>query len=292
MRSRLLVSMVLPFFTLLGGCPVWGSTGGGGGGTSGCRTNGDCASATYCNPTTRKCDSSIVCATDAACPTGQVCDYRSTCVPQTPPQCRGNSDCTGSQLCIEGYCRDASTEVCQFNYECAGGRLCVNSTCVAQCTSDASCGSGQKCDTTAHYCVTDPTECTTSADCSSHRHCVQGRCLQDCTGSSSCSNSVDACQTSNSDYFCRPEWNPRAFCSNNTQCTSPSVCDLTDHVCRIPCTYNAGSNADDVFCMQNDAQLVSCGSDGYCHTQHELSPTCATQSNCASGQSCVDGICQ
>lgn len=289
---------------LLGGCPVWG-----GGGTSGpvpgsCRTNGDCAAGTYCSATTNKCVASIPCASDSACTSTQNCDFRNTCVPDVTNACRTDIDCSGGDVCVEGFCRTPGIDTCQFDLECASG-LCVDSACTSSCTNASQCGSGQVC--TGNRCVNDPTECTATSGCSSGEHCVSGRCLADCT-SSSCTNSNDAC---GDDHFCHPDWQQSGFCNNNSDCAPGSVCQISTGICRISCTagsplvtgYSGGacggafSNAD-CACQSADTQFPTCGlsstpaDDDYCRTIGEQVSDCEVQSDCAANQHCVDGSCE
>lgn len=325
MRMRSALFAFLPLATLLAGCPVWGSNGNGGGSNpSVCRTHGDCRTGYYCDEDLDACVMSPTCDDDDECTSAQYCDFRDTCVPDAPGACRTTADCTGAQVCVEGSCRnatnDASNEVCQFDYECGGGRKCVNNNCVAQCTGNADCGSGQTC--TGNLCVTNPNECDTTRDCPSNEHCVEGRCLADCRGTSTCSDPQDACN--DADDFCRPDWQPSGFCDGNEDCdqAAGSVCDLTDHVCRVRCggcdedadcrpmgagsaTCNMGTglcviDSSDIdmvataneFCQSRDVQLAVCeAADGYCHTLSEGTVECQTQANCGAGESCIDGKC-
>lgn len=323
MRMRSALFAFMPLAALLSGCPVWGSNGGGGGSNPAvCRTNGDCRTGYYCEDLTDACVMSPTCDTDGDCTSAQHCDFRDTCVPDVVGGCRTTADCSGTDVCVEGFCRnatnDATNEVCQFNYECGGGRFCINSTCVTPCTSNAACGSGQSC--TNNRCVTNPNECDTTRDCDGSEHCVEGRCLEDCQGSPTCSNAQDACNAE--DDFCRPDWEPRGFCDGNEDCNTAagSVCDLADHVCRVRCggctvdadcrpmgagtaTCNAGLcviDSSDIdmnataneFCQSRDVQLAVCDAgDGYCHTLSEGTVECQTQANCGAGEICTDGQC-
>lgn len=302
MQTRLPALLLLPLVMLLGGCPVWGNDGGGGGNGT-CRTNGDCAVGSYCLEATDMCTVSTTCTSDAQCSPSQNCDYRDTCVPDVPDACRGDGDCTGGTVCVEGFCRATGIEVCQFDLECASG-LCVDSACTFSCTSATQCGSGQVC--TGGRCVTDATQCTTTSDCSGSKHCVDGRCLADCT-SASCSDAQDTC---GDDHFCRPHWQQSGFCTNSSQCAAGSVCDIAAGICRIACTaasplvtgYSGGAcggsfaNAD-CACQSADAQFPTCGftssagDDDYCRTTAETVSDCEVKAECGASQHCIDGSC-
>ncbi|RLB45761.1 MAG: hypothetical protein DRJ42_29200 [Deltaproteobacteria bacterium] len=246
-----------------------------------CRTHGDCAVGAFCEDTRRECVDSATCTTDETCAGGFICDFRGTCVPQDPGQCRDQSDCGTGTTCVEGRCRtDADT--CQFNYECSGtassSLACVDNGCTAICGGDGDCAAGQTCQ--SGFCRA-TAECTSSSDCISGEHCVDARCLPDCEGSGACVGN-EYCAT---DSFCRPAWQPTPFCSSDMDCAATSVC--IDGACRTPCPTGT-----DEECRRFDVQLPVCASDNLCYSTNETMPECADSADCGDARSCVDGICR
>lgn len=327
MRMRSALFVFMPLAALLAGCPVWGSNDDDGGGSNPdeCRTHGDCRIGYYCDASEDECTPSETCDDDEDCDASEHCDFRDTCVPDVPGGCRTTADCSGSEVCVEGFCRNVTTgpdnEVCQFNYQCGGGRICVDNVCTPQCTNDASCGSGQSC--VSNRCVPNNDQCDRSSDCDDDAHCVDGRCLPDCRDSGTCEDGQDECSTD--DQFCRPDWQPNGFCDDDSDCNAAtgSVCDLVDHVCRVKCggctvdtdcrpmgsgtaTCDTGSGlcvfdsgdpdgtaTAGEFCQLRDVQLQICDAgDGYCHTTSEGVAECQTPADCDAGESCEDGQCE
>lgn len=247
-----------------------------------CRTHGDCAVGSYCDATSDRCSPSGTCTADSSCTGGFWCDFRGTCVPHDPGQCRSAADCASSQLCIEGLCRDVSA-TCQFDRECPPGTACLNNECSTICGGAGDCLPGDSC--VGSFCRTNPTECTTSASCGTGEHCVEGRCLPDCAGRGSSCAAGSACAN---DQFCRPDFAPEAFCPA-TPCQTGRVC--LDGVCRTPCT-------SDENCRMLDSQLPLCRLDSasgmnLCVAESEVRPECRVQSDCsASGDDCQNGACR
>lgn len=240
-----------------------------------CRTNGDCATALYCDSILNTCTDSNTCTDDNGCTGGFICDFRDTCVPPVVGACRDTNDCSGGDLCIEGFCREQDT-LCQFGYDCSAGQSCVNGACTNLCGTEAQCGSGSSCSN--GFC-TPTTECSSTTQCGSGDHCVEGRCLPDCQSSSSCSGTADYC---GDDMFCRPDWRERPFCTLDTDCTSGSVC--RDGACRTPCPTST-----DAECRATDPSL-SCGAMDLCVSTE--TPECALSSECTAPEACVNALCR
>ena len=187
------------------------------------------------------------------------------------------ADCTGEDVCVEGFCRDP-LDACQFAYECGPGQACINGGCAPICGSDDDCGSGATCQ--GGFCRPTP-ECTTTAECGSGEHCVDGRCLPDCRGGESC-DALDYCAE---DDFCRPDWRRDPFCDDDGDCAMGSIC--VDGACRTPCP--SGTNDQ---CLMTDVSLTVCDTDMLCYTSTEVSPECAVQGDCDADEDCVDATCR
>ena len=246
-----------------------------------CRTDGDCAAGFYCDDTTRVCAPSSTCSTDAECTTATfVCDFRDTCVPLVSGACRSADDCSGTEACIEGFCR-AETDYCAVNTDCGASRVCLNGACTDLCFggSDETCGSGQAC--VDGYCRADTSECSASAECEAGEYCVGGRCLPDCE-SAACADADDVC---GDDSFCRPDWTESPFCSGPSDCASGSDC--VSGVCRTPCPTGT-----DEECTMTDPDLAVCASDNYCRTAVETSPECRLADDCGVDQDCLNATCR
>lgn len=241
-----------------------------------CITNGDCDQGLYCDGAAGTCTNSTTCTDDSSCDGGYTCDFRYTCVPPVAGHCDDNSDCAMSEACVENECRDVS-QVCQFSYECGGdGKACVDNACTSICASDDDCSAGQTC--TDGLCRS-AVECATTDDCQEGEHCVDARCLVDST-TTSCADG----ETSGSDSFCRPDWQPHPFCTTDDDCNEGHVCH--DGACRTPCPSSTNDE-----CLRFDSQLPICAEDNLCYSTNETMPECHTARDCESG-SCVDATCR
>lgn len=252
-----------------------------------CRTHGDCAVGSYCleDVSADECTPSGVCSTDGDCEAGFWCDYRGTCVPRDPSECRTSADCTGGALCIENRC-EAVDDTCQFNRDCAPGSACVDNQCTAICTGDSDCEAGDTC--VNSFCR--PTEdCTTSAMCGAGEHCVNARCLPDCEGSPASCDTGSYCGP---DDFCRPDWEPTPFCTVDGDCdqTVPRACIMGS--CRTLCDDFASD------CMTVDSQFTSCGTDDLsagrdvCLAPSDTDPECRVAADCSGTDACINAICR
>lgn len=245
-----------------------------------CRLDGDCTVGSWCDDGT--CTPSGACTADTECATGFWCDFRGTCVPRDPDACRAHADCTGTELCIEGYCR-ARDAACELDRDCAPGNLCVNSECTEPCTADDTCSAGDTCQD--NFCRP-ASECDTSSSCARGEHCVDERCLPDCLPPGTTCTAGSYCAPE--DQLCRPDWEPEPFCAEDSDCMAGRTC--LDGVCRTPC-----DTMTDAECLTFDAQLPLCRPEAgayYCFAEREESPECRVQADCTDGRDCVDGLCR
>ncbi len=102
------------------------------------------------------------CATDADCPTGEVCQA-GTCVPAPPSACRTNADCPVGETCVNGSCVTSPPPACRTDADCPPGEVCVSGSCVSSSPP--------------------PPLCATNADCPPGETCQNGQCVGS-TGSS------------------------------------------------------------------------------------------------------------
>src|SRR5262249_35561489 len=113
-------------------------------------------------------------------------------------------------------------------------------------------------------------------------------CFLPCGTGNTCSDPETYCSD---DGVCVPDTRPRPFCDAAHPCSAPSQC--IGGICRVPCTdLNACRTVDVSFqsCDHVPTQPASVPGT-YCLTGHEARPLCSRQSECAVGQSCVDGTC-
>jgi hypothetical protein len=105
---------------------------------------------------------------------------------------------------------------------------------------------------------------------------VNGFCHGACVLDSDCP-AHDMCDNG----LCEPDVRPRPSCTSNAGCASGQSC--VDGFCRAMCRTSAD-------CCTCSAAIV-CGPGGYCETPGEVTPQCQLDTQCGSGQSCVDATC-
>jgi len=110
------------------------------------------------------------------------------------PKCDSDENCKEhNEVCVQGQCRECATD-----QNCKAGFVCKQNACVPkpECTDDAACGAGRKCDNgkcTARNCSTDPdcgpgarctnnvcvaNTCATNDDCQTGETCQAGMCVK------------------------------------------------------------------------------------------------------------------
>jgi hypothetical protein len=117
----------------------------------------------------------------------------------TVAQCTGDSDCTGSQVCVAGSCTSPTPgggdepPTCTTNEECGANKTCQEGECVdVICASNNDCSGGQLCNVETKECVVP--NCTLDASiCSDTQMCEDGVCQCDPT-KTECSVSENACE--------------------------------------------------------------------------------------------------
>jgi hypothetical protein len=102
--------------------------------------------------------------------------------------CLGPSDCASSAL---PQC-DLATNTCVGCLAlpadtCARGTYCSSFTCIAGCSADSACGSGQCLST--HDCA----RCQSDSECADGRRCGSGICSPPCTDGGTCPTGFDCC---------------------------------------------------------------------------------------------------
>lgn len=126
---------------------------------------------------------------------------------------------------------------CERDSQCGPGK-CVQGDCFYGCSSDAQCGSGDRCavESGTRICRPDPNppvECTRSAQCEGGFSCLNGSCRQVCTETEQCDNLLDRCASG----ICLPDRRPLGECVLNSECAGGFVC--LDGACVAACPPDA-----------------------------------------------------
>ncbi len=104
-----------------------------------CDGDDDCVPGEFCSAGG---DCEEPCASDADCPTEEICED-SVCVPPPPP-CEEDADCNGD-YCVGGFCLPIDDPTpCQSQYDCGGGALCEGGYCEPTDSPDE-CTTGDDC---------------------------------------------------------------------------------------------------------------------------------------------------
>jgi hypothetical protein len=208
-----------------------------------CTSDEACESGT-CDLGTGKCTAQNVgaaCTTATDCTGGLVCASGAAIPGGYCTRSCGQDACPAGSTCVQyGESDSVCFKDCDMNNPCRMGYDCVEDVCVPRCTSNAGCGSGERCDVPTGRCVeAGPAPraigaaCSTGTDCDSTT-CVPlvsggstadggGFCTADCSmsacpGAGVClANACGQSCTSNAD--CRDGW----VCTPNPM-GGPSVC--------------------------------------------------------------------
>lgn len=252
-----------------------------------CSSDTDCRGG-YCNigegelegvcVTTSSCDDDADCAVFGP---GLACDDRGICVPEDAPcpsgecGCVADSDCDDGMMCLNSRCTPPDT-VCFFDFECGAEGTCVDNECHKRCECDAVCPSGQTCQ--GNICL-EPAEgvhgCVFDEDCAeSGFRCINATCFATCEGSEECGPN-EICRAG----ACRADTTPTHQCLESTDCSEGLSCHRG--FCRLPCAADLNCSGD----------FPTCGPEGYCINNAEVSFECTRAADCAEGQSCQGNTC-
>jgi cysteine-rich repeat protein len=266
-------------------------------------TSGVCADGVCCDSACGgACDACNVAGREGTCsprPAGSsgapacapfVCNGTGTACPTS---CSTNADCIGDYFCEAGTCttkRDIG-QACTGSLQCASGfcvdGYCCNSSCNGDCDacdvpgSYGSCAlrpagtQGQPscspylCDGTKAVC---PTTCTSEAGCIERSSCDPA--TSTCTEASGFPNG----ETCANDRECQS-----SFCVDGVCCDT--ACGASCDACNLAgsegvCTVRPAGAAGEPSCSPN-----LCGGQAQCAT------SCTSNSDCAGGLPCRDGMC-
>lgn len=307
----------------------------------GCNDDGDCPDTGRCDTATNTCSG---CNDDGDCGPGRVCNLpTNTCV-----QCNEDSDCSQGQVCATGLneCRECNTDA-----HCPRGESCSNHTCTAcstsescagascnccpqglkcglvsgsslptcvECTGDADCSSGQRCDTANGRCTAELPACRTSdrcgadcgrcpderpycldgqacvecrsdTECGDGRFCLSGECSS-CTEDRRCGPRCEAC--SGATPLCKSSGTPESSscvqCLEDEDCGSGGTCNRATNTCSNGCsvTCPAGRVCSGSECVECLADM-HCPCGGTCDTAtRTCSASCNESSDCLGVEWC------
>lgn len=239
-------------------------------------------------------DGTLVCVLDATghgecrpgcdtpgheCNTGYSCVNGGCVVDENHVGCDATHPCGASSTCVAGVCVP-TVDICTFSTECGSARSCVNQQCTTGCSAAMPCAGTATCgaDGFCHEVIPPVTGCGTNTDCAAGQTCVDGRCFAGCRVDSDCP-AGDYCDGG----VCRLDTRTNPGCGiPGRTCAAGSVCH--NGACRSPC-------AADAECPLHDVQTNFC-IDSVCATTNEATSNCTTQTDCMSGESCVDGNCR
>lgn len=272
------------------------------GARSSCRTDADCGSSQVCKKggcvgpscydgTQNGNETDIDCGGPgcADCQVGKSCSADSDCASTScvggtcRRECMADADCGSGDVCMEGACQ--SPPGCRTDADCATGEVCRSGSCTQkQQSTDTWSGD-------ADY--TDTSGCTTDDDCASGEYCARGRCTTrtvdvgvgqcrtnaDCSTGEVCTNGT--CSDSTTDAGDPDLGRTDADCASGEVCVNGScTADVSDGGTDDTDTTDASDTPD-----TSDTSDTS-------DTDGGDVKSCRSDSECASNQSCINGICQ
>lgn len=238
------------------------------------------------------------CGDTRECPLGQVCNLTNRC----EPGCVEQADCTNGLLCNPS---SKKCEACGSGNDCPSGQSCVNEKCVGSmsCTTYTECAPGLAC--TSHVCG----NCSVTQDCLGSGYgagtvCSVGRCTPPPCNDQQCQAAAQ--RAGDPRYllaYCNlaPPPGQQPGCDKH-QCNADSDCpqSANPESCVSHACINRGGSPDGGSVGTNcnppcSAPLIcdpagtgQCVPPGSSDGGTGLLPTCRTNADCPSGQSCFD----
>ena len=146
--------------------------------------NGSVCSDARCLPASEACQFDFQCSEARECVDGRCLQRCATTA--TNPSCAAGQRCSA-----DGHCRYADPADSRCPSPCAADQRCVGSVCLAACSTDTTCTTGQRCE--SGTCRADdrraPPFCAGDAQCASGSVCRAGVCRAACPSSTD-----DECQ--------------------------------------------------------------------------------------------------
>ncbi len=225
-------------------------------------------------------DPAVDACTNINCPLGQSC-YSGACY----TTCFDDGDCTPPFYCSSNICipnQPGPTDDQCYNVQCPEGYACYGGNCyVSGCTANTDCGLGTCFGSGTGICDTDDDLCN-NISCAAGYVCYEGSCYASCSDNGDCT--------------------PPSVCLNSTFCSDASnPCDGVtcpiDQVCASgSCFPLCGTTADcsdpDDVCFNNACrdpdslcEGVLCPTGQTCHGG-ACYPVCANAGDCAATEAC------
>jgi len=201
------------------------------------------------------CDAADV---DADCASGYACEA-GTCCADNATGCTSNDQCCTGLVCRSGSCQAAGgqDDVCDETADCTSGYFCENLKC----------------------CADDATTCGANDDCCAGLTCISSACAPLSNINGVCNDDGDCLSgTCNASVCCVAA---NAACTANSECCSDAVCRAG--TCQAP-----GGNGDVCDETADCSGDLICGSSVCCVDDGD---TCAANTECCDGQSCIGGAC-
>lgn len=258
-----------------------------------------------------------ICLDDTDCGDTQVCLPNGTCGAR--PDCSSDAECANGFVCSQGRC------ACEDDSACAANQQCLNGACQTRprCTADADCrGTGARCEVTQGLCLpvcNMPQDCAPTLDprlAFALYTCNMGTCTRRCTQDLQCGGQslicrnglctkADCAQASDcpAGQLCTSATFGR--CEAYTTCTQTSQCMRNFECKRFPenqcppgfdCTQSICQELQrclaDADCVSGVPGTMGSEPTGYCEEGHcQPSPTCVVSQQCATGKTCIGGLC-
>ncbi|XP_036344722.1 fibrillin-3-like, partial [Rhagoletis pomonella] len=243
-----------------------------------CIVNEDCASDKACDSETNRCikPCDLISCGKGTC---NVANHEALC-----------SCYEGYQL-VNGECEDI--DEC-LSKPCHSTAMCQNHPGSYQCL----CREGLIGDPINVGCR-DPNECLTDSDCPSSASCQNSRCRSPCERENACGRNA-TCSAQSHNAICTCPSNARGDpsiecvyieCSDNEDCANEKAC--LESKCVDPCTLPNVCGANARCTAQNHIGVCTCetGTTGDAQLGCVALQYCNTDSQCASGTICTNGIC-
>lgn len=164
----------------------------------------------------------VPCTTDNQCYPGMSCStdkgYCESIV------CKTDSDCSGSQGCVNGTC---TTQACKETSDCSENEMCYHARCIP---SGSTCASSSDCNGGAIPCIGGVCQvCATNSDCKNGGYCSNGSCVNNCSGNCS---SGEVCVSNKIQQCCQDDGNCGKSCSSTGTSSSCKYCVNNIYSCK------------------------------------------------------------
>lgn len=247
----------------------------------------------------------IYCCDKPLCPKDETCITRQGSRGQCPagPSCTGTCDCPQGQICLNGGCRQLSTNVyccdkagcpeggtcfdkqgtqktcskagqpqgCKHTCDCSQGLLCIQGTCVnsgspVYCCDSANCPAGRSCVWRVGgfgNCKPNNIQCKSACDCKTGETCYNGACIRSGSPTYCCARK-DNCP---SGQLCQDEQGTLRICGSGKTCRNNCDCPAKEQCFNGSCigsTQSVLPCCTSQTCPQGQLCVQTNGSFGTC----------------------------